>query len=150
MQERRNSTATALELSLSCTNLLIWNRSELIVFFREVYQVLIYMYNTCKEVEKVPPNTGIWVNRLHYNKYTITHKPGPHFTNIFSIAIQIRCITSFHSDLKSNTVIATTFCTWHDSCAVVACAKTCCDLMARKGIGSKANFPSNLNCVQHR
>ena len=30
---------------------------------------------------------------------------------------------SFHSHLDSNTVIATKFCTWHDSCAVVACAK---------------------------
>ena len=30
---------------------------------------------------------------------------------------------SFHSHLDANTVIATKFCTWHDSCAVMACAK---------------------------
>ena len=30
---------------------------------------------------------------------------------------------SFHSHLDSNTVIATKLCTWHDSCAVVACEK---------------------------
>ena len=37
---------------------------------------------------------------------------------------------SFHSHLHSNIPIATKFFTWHDSCAVVACAKICCDLMA--------------------
>ena len=47
---------------------------------------------------------------------------------------------SFHSHLDSNTVIATKFCTWHDSCAVVACAKICCDLMASKGITARWGF----------
>ena len=47
---------------------------------------------------------------------------------------------SFHSHLNSNTVIATKFCTWHDSCAVVACAKICCDLMASNGITARRNF----------
>ena len=32
---------------------------------------------------------------------------------------------SLHSHLESNRVIATKFCTWHDSYAVVACAKIC-------------------------
>ena len=35
---------------------------------------------------------------------------------------------NFHSHLDSNTAIATKLCTWHDSCAVVACAKICCNL----------------------
>ena len=47
---------------------------------------------------------------------------------------------SFHSHLDSNTVIATKFCTWHDSCAVVACAKICCDLMASNGITARRSF----------
>ena len=47
---------------------------------------------------------------------------------------------SFHSHLDSNTVIATKFCTWHDSCAVVACAKICCDLMASNGVVARRNF----------
>ena len=42
--------------------------------------------------------------------------------------------------LDSNTVIATKFCTWHDSCAVVACAKICCDLMASNGIIARRSF----------
>ena len=41
---------------------------------------------------------------------------------------------SFHSHLDANTVIATKFCTCHDSCAVVTCAKICCDLMVSDGI----------------
>ena len=47
---------------------------------------------------------------------------------------------SFHSHLNSNTVIATKFCTWHDSCAVVACAKICCDLMASNGVMTRRSF----------
>ena len=47
---------------------------------------------------------------------------------------------SFHSHLDSNTVIATKYCTWHDSCAVVACAKLCCDLIASNGIPARWSF----------
>ena len=47
---------------------------------------------------------------------------------------------SLHSHLNSNTVIATKFCTWHDSCAVVACAKICCDLMASDRIRARQSF----------
>ena len=47
---------------------------------------------------------------------------------------------SFHSHLDSNTVIATKLCTWHDSCAVVACAKICCDLMASNGIMARQSL----------
>ena len=43
----------------------------------------------------------------------------------------------FHSHLDSNTVIATTLCTWHDSCAVVACANICCDLITSSGITAR-------------
>ena len=47
---------------------------------------------------------------------------------------------SFHSHLDSNIVIATKFCTWHDSCAVVACAKICCGLVASYGIMTRRRF----------
>ena len=47
---------------------------------------------------------------------------------------------SFHSHLESNTVIATKFCTWHYSCAVVACAKNCFDLMASNAITARRIF----------
>ena len=46
----------------------------------------------------------------------------------------------FHSHFESNRVIATKFCTWHDSCAVVACAKICRDLMASSGITARRSF----------
>ena len=46
----------------------------------------------------------------------------------------------FHTHLDSYTVIATKFCTWHDSCAVVACAKICCDLMASNGVMARWSF----------
>ena len=41
---------------------------------------------------------------------------------------------SFLSHLDSNRVIATKYCTWHDSCAI------CCDLMAGNGIMARRNF----------
>ena len=47
---------------------------------------------------------------------------------------------SFHSHLNSNTVIATKLCTWHDCCAVVACAKMCWDLKASNGITARRSF----------
>ena len=47
---------------------------------------------------------------------------------------------SFRSHLDSNTVIATKFCTCHDSYAVVSCARICCDLMASNGITERRNF----------
>ena len=47
---------------------------------------------------------------------------------------------SFHSHIDANTVIATKFCTWHDSCAVVACAKICCDPMASNRITTRRSF----------
>ena len=47
---------------------------------------------------------------------------------------------SIRSHLYSNAVIAAKFCTWHDSCAVVACAKICCDLMASNRVIAKRNF----------
>ena len=46
----------------------------------------------------------------------------------------------FHSPLDFNTVIATKFCTWHDSCAVMAYAKICCNLMAGNGITVRRSF----------
>ena len=62
------------------------------------------------------------------------------FTKGFSIAIQIRWKFLFHSHLDFNTVIATNFCTWQDSSAVVACAKFCCDLMANNRITARRSF----------
>ena len=47
---------------------------------------------------------------------------------------------SLHFHLDSNKVITTKFCTWHDSCAVVACAQICCDLMASNGITARWSF----------
>ena len=67
-------------------------------------------------------------------------KRGPRFTNSFSIAIQIIWKFHFHSHLDSNTVITAKFCTWHDSCAVVTCAKICCGLIASNGITARRSF----------
>ena len=46
---------------------------------------------------------------------------------------------SFHSHPETNWMIATIF-TWHDSCAVMACAKICRDLMASNGITARRIF----------
>ena len=62
------------------------------------------------------------------------------FTNVFFHRNSNSTEISFHSRLDSNTVITTKFCTWHDSYAVVTCAKMCCDLMARNGVMARRNF----------
>ena len=68
---------------------------------------------------------------------------GAHFTKYFSIVNQIRW--EFHSGLIQvvKKVIAMKFCIWHDSCAVVACAK--CYSATTQWSYTKTNFPSNLN-----
>ena len=55
----------------------------------------------------------------------------------------------YHMD--SNAVIVTIFCAWQGSCACVACANICCDLMSSNILNySKGNIPSNLNFEQNR
>ena len=51
--------------------------------------------------------------------------------NAYSIILSL----CYH--LTSNTMTATKFRTWHNSCAVLACVKTCCDLMPRNWITTK-------------
>ena len=47
---------------------------------------------------------------------------------------------SFCSHPNTNEVIATIFGTWHDSWAVMACAKFCCDMITSNWIRAKCNF----------
>ena len=47
---------------------------------------------------------------------------------------------SFWSHLDSNKLKATKVCTWHDSCAVVACAKLCYYLRSSNWIKGKRSF----------
>ena len=56
----------------------------------------------------------------------------------------------FYPHLDSCTVTATIFFTWHDSCAVVACAKNCCDLMADSEIIARWIFHRILIRAQNR
>ena len=53
----------------------------------------------------------------------------------------------FHSHLDFNTVIATKFCTCHDSCCRGMCKYLLRSDGQRRSYG-KANFPSNFNCEQ--
>ena len=58
-------------------------------------------------------------------------KSGPRFFHRYS-----NLMTNF-THLYCNALTASKFCTWHNSCAIVACAKICCDLMARNGITTR-------------
>ena len=60
-------------------------------------------------------------------------------------------LTVFHHDsnlmdislcyyLIFDVLITTKFCTWHDSCTAMACAKICCDLMANDWITVRWSF----------
>ena len=70
----------------------------------------------------------------------MTVDQGPHFTDVVFYRNSNSMEISFHPHLDSNIVIATNFCTWHDSCAVVACANFCCDLMASNRITARQSF----------
>ena len=54
----------------------------------------------------------------------------------------------FHSHLDSNTMIATKFCTWHDSSACRVMCKKLLRYDGQQRNNTKAKFPSNLNCGQ--
>ena len=77
---------------------------------------------------------NIKISSCQYRNFHWEVKTGYLYRNSNSMEIP------FHSHLDSSTVIATKFCTWHDSCAVVACAKFCCDLMASNGIMARRSF----------
>ena len=64
--------------------------------------------------------------------------PGPRFTKVFSIAIQIRWKFRFALTLILIQWLLQNFV--HNSCAVVACAKICCDLMANNRITARQMF----------
>ena len=71
---------------------------------------------------------------------TICREPcwaGSRFTNNLSILSSTSMQNSFHYYPCPNEVLATKFCTWHDSCVVVACAKYCNDQMYRNGTTTK-------------
>ena len=74
---------------------------------------------------------NLWVPDLHTNYKDL----------FYSQSIEIL----FCSYPNSNWVITTKFCTCHDSCAVVACAKICSHLMANNWT-CDINFTSYLNC----
>ena len=64
---------------------------------------------------------------------------GVHFTNDFSInSVSVKWLLWFCPYL--NKVISTKFGTWHNSCAVMSCAKICGDLVSRNGITEKYIF----------
>ena len=61
----------------------------------------------------------------------VVHNLGGPSTVDFSILIQILKKT-IYSPCSSNKIIATKFCTWHDSCAVMVSANICSDWNYRK------------------
>ena len=78
---------------------------------------------------------------LHtYNTGQYPSQNRARFTNVFFHRNSNSMENSFHYHLDSNTVIATKFCSWHNSCAVVACTKICCDPMASNKIRARRSF----------
>ena len=65
--------------------------------------------------------------------------PGVHTMNDFHHNSNSRWI-SFCSLLSCSEEITTKFCTWHDSTAVVPCAKFCGDMISFNGITLKLKF----------
>ena len=87
----------------------------------------------------VSPRTRTWLGITATYRIVSGNIAGPRFTNDFH-RISNSMEISLHSHLESNRVIATKFCTWHDSCAVVAFAIICRDLIASNGITAIRSF----------
>ena len=63
-----------------------------------------------------------------------------HFKNDFSIVFSNSMEISVHSQPRCGAVTTMTFCTWHDSRAVAACAKCCSDIVSYNGVTLKSIF----------
>ena len=82
-------------------------------------------YRKCQYISVFPQNYSV--------RKWLKDESGAYFTNDFSIVNRNR--GKFHSALNPSCseVIAIRFCTWHDSCAVVACEKLCNDMIPING-----------------
>ena len=72
-----------------------------------------------------------------------TFQTGAHFTNDLSIVTPIRLqfhSTPTHFVLSFITVIAMIFCTWYDSCVVVACTTFCGKMIPHNRVTLKPIF----------
>ena len=79
---------------------------------------------------------------LHFTRIQIIEK----YSRLGSVSLTVfrrnsnSMEISFFSYIDSNLMVATKCCTWYDSCAVMVCAKVCCDLMATKGITARQSI----------
>ena len=68
---------------------------------------------------------------LHFTRIQIIEK----YSRLGSVSLTVfrrnsnSMEISFFSYIDSNLMVATKCCTWYDSCAVMVCAKVCCDLI---------------------
>ena len=94
-------------------------------------------YRTCRLAYKSGWLTRRWATK-DPNLYQVWPQ-APVLLKVFPSKFKSMEILCF-SHLDSNRIIATKFCACHDSCAVVACAKICRNLMAGNGITARQNF----------
>ena len=66
--------------------------------------------------------------------------PGAHFTNNFFCRNSNLMDISFCCRPSCSKVIAITFCTWHNSCDFIPCAKFCNDMLSNSGVTLKPIF----------
>ena len=84
----------------------------------------------------------------HTSSFMLILQIGAHFTKVFLIfRIWITIEHSFYSHPSCSELVTMKFCTWHESCAVVACAKFLqwCNLL--QWSYAETNLPLNLNYV---
>ena len=109
------------------------------------FQGFVSMASICTQCKRGIPYTNLSVSCWPYVPYEWCEwmlTRGPFHQQFFycnSMEIWFCC------HLDSNKVNTTKFGTWHDSIAVVSCAKICCNLTASNCITPRWNLLSNLN-----
>ena len=107
------------------------------------YHILSFQQYTCDQQKTLLlPQTTTWTN-VDLTKEVSRAPFHKSFFRRNSNSMEI----SFHTHLDFNIVVATKFCTWHNSCAVVACAKMVA-IWWPATKSQQGKFPSNLNCGQ--
>ena len=118
------------------------NLSPLLEYTTDLFPILRQVDDILGDImtlESVDPST--FDNELNFIEPTlmsqtvsVTHCEMIFHTNSNSKPNSF-CINSLHGYQ-----IATNFCTWHDSYAVVSCAKFCCNHLIKNGMRTKWNY----------
>ena len=122
---------TRCSIGKSCDGLVI-SEQPYRCFLQKVNKIMVKISRFWKHI-----NMDLYIGVPHFDTKTTFPCMRILIKNKSSYLYSINSYTGKRAYLCWNDLV---FCTWYDSCALVTCAKLCCDLMASNGITLKRNY----------